>query len=94
MSIEELLGKCSEAMQRNDRVQLVIPRQPKGERISLFGRGKPLGEICCVNHDGSTVAWFEPEEILMRLVKEGVIRLVKTEGTAATFEILDGGNGA
>jgi len=88
MNVKELVEHCSDAMRRNSDVQLVVPREPRGERISLFGRGKPLGEICCVN-DGATVAWFKPKEVLLRLARGGVIRMLETSGNTMTFEIIE-----
>jgi len=88
MKIIELVEQCSKAISLGKRVQLVVPRQTKGERVTLAGRGTPLGEVCCENTDGSTVEWFDPTEVLMCLVKNGAIRAVEVEGNKVVFEVM------
>ena len=90
MKTKELLEMCSAAISGSRDVQLVIPRRATGERITLAGRGSPLGEICCENNDGNTVAWFSPTEVLIWLTKIGAIRPVKTKGLTMTFEVMEG----
>lgn len=73
MSPVDLAQRCADAIAAGRDVQLVVPREARGERITLAGRGSPLGEIACVAH-GQTVAWFNPIKVLAWLVAIGAAR--------------------
>ena len=76
MTPNELGELCADAIKAGRDVQLVVPREARGERITLAGRGSPMGEIACVNN-GSTVAWFDPTKVLAWLVAIGAARVVE-----------------
>lgn len=86
MKVEELRALCADDTPCPGtgivptHLYLTLQRDhlPRGERVSLFGGGKPLGRVCTVKEADDTaakrylvVAVFNRRDILKRLERSG-----------------------
>lgn len=72
MTVQELAQVCTDAIQRGQKLQLVVPWETRDLRVRLFRTRGPLSkEIACVNR-GNTVAWWDPSKVLAYLTAQGL----------------------
>lgn len=74
MSPGEMARQCAAAMSKGLKLQLVLPRRCTGRRrMRVFGKVGPLAEVACENHDGRTVVWVDPADLLAYLAARGLV---------------------
>ena len=82
MKLEELVRECAAAANDRSGVVIVLPRQTRDERIRLVpGRRKcPMGEVLQEREDGTTLARFDPMDVLAFFTASGVVKAQVKDG--------------
>ena len=77
---ELFLQALARVVDGRSEMVLVLPRQPSGERMRLFGKhGGPTCEVLCVNSENETVVAVNAREVADWLVDRGAVT-VSAEG--------------
>ena len=78
MNTNALAQAASRAIESGTRLGLILPREAKGKKIRITNQGTepcPLGDVLRRNPDGTTLAGFDPLEVLVWLVQRGNLRM-------------------
>lgn len=82
MSPYQMMRACRAAVAAELRVDLVVLRTPRGARITLAGKGSPLGEVIRYRRSEGTTASFGAQEVLVWMSQRGMVSVDLVEDSS------------